>query len=223
MQNNTATFTLWDDSPVDITSEANFIWSIANKLRGSYMPDKYGDVVIPMTIIRRFECALEKTKDKVVETFKKNPAYPAKAMQRISGYQFYNTSQFDLKELCNDSEHIAANKVDENTGATIKAKIEKYEQETGRTVTKFGYGYDFEPQQFSIGIKPMQSLTERKFACKWSAEFSMDYYCGRNFEIVDFKYPKAQDYHTNNSNKNFKAFSEDQIYFEGDTVYMIVY
>ncbi len=101
--------TLWDDNPVDITSEANFIWSIANKLRGSYMPDKYGDVVIPMTIIRRFECALEQTKKKVVETHKENPNYPAKAMQRISGYQFFNTSEFDLKELCNDPDHIAAN------------------------------------------------------------------------------------------------------------------
>ena len=99
----------WDDEPVDITSEANFIWSIANKLRGSYMPDKYGDVVIPMTIIRRFECALERTKDAVVSTFKKNPAYPAKAMQRIAGYQFYNTSEYSLKELCNDPDHIAAN------------------------------------------------------------------------------------------------------------------
>ena len=38
--------TLWDDNPVDITSDANFIWGIANKLRGSYMPDKYGDVII---------------------------------------------------------------------------------------------------------------------------------------------------------------------------------
>ncbi len=99
----------WDDNPVDITSEANFIWGIANKLRGSYMPDKYGDVVIPMTIIRRFECALAATKDKVVAQFKQNPAYPAKAMQRISGYQFYNTSDFTLKELCNDPDHIAAN------------------------------------------------------------------------------------------------------------------
>ena len=56
---------VWDDTPVDVTAEANFIWSIANKLRGSYMPDKYGDVIIPMTIIRRFECALAETKDKV--------------------------------------------------------------------------------------------------------------------------------------------------------------
>lgn len=100
---------LWDDTPVDVTAEANFIWSIANKLRGSYMPDKYGDVIIPMTIIRRFECALEKTKDAVVKQFKSNPNYPAKAMQRISGYQFFNTSEFTLKELCNDPDHVAAN------------------------------------------------------------------------------------------------------------------
>lgn len=100
---------LWDDNPVDITSEANFIWSIANKLRGVYMPDKYGDVIIPMTIIRRLECALESTKQAVVEQFKKNPSYPEKAMYRISGYQFYNTSEFSLKELCNDADHIEAN------------------------------------------------------------------------------------------------------------------
>ena len=55
---NLAIDVMWDDNPVDVTAEANFIWSIANKLRGSYMPDKYGDVIIPMTIIRRFECAL---------------------------------------------------------------------------------------------------------------------------------------------------------------------
>lgn len=100
---------LWDDNPVDVTQEANFIWGIANKLRGSYMPDKYGDVIIPMTIIRRFECALEDTKDKVVEKFKKNPNYPAKALCRISGFQFYNTSEFTLQELCNDAGHVAAN------------------------------------------------------------------------------------------------------------------
>lgn len=100
---------LWDDNPVDITSEANFIWSIANKLRGVYMPDKYGDVIIPMTIIRRLECALETTKQAVVDQFMKNPTYPEKAMYRISGYQFYNTSEFTLKELCNDADHIEAN------------------------------------------------------------------------------------------------------------------
>ena len=100
---------MWDDSPVDVSTEVNFIWSIANKLRGTYQSDKYKDVIIPMVIIRRFECALAPTKQKVVEQFKANPAYPAKAMYRISGYQFYNTSEFDLAELVNDADHLAAN------------------------------------------------------------------------------------------------------------------
>lgn len=100
---------MWDDNPVDITAEANFIWSIANKLRGSYMPDKYGDVIIPMTIIRRFECALEDTKESVVELFENNPSLPVQKLMKESGFQFYNTSRFTLKELCNDADNIAAN------------------------------------------------------------------------------------------------------------------
>ena len=100
---------LWDDNPVDVTAEANFIWSIANKLRGSYMPDKYGDVVIPFTILRRFECTLEPTKKQVVEEFEKDTSIPEKSLKKTSGYQFYNTSRFTLKELCNDPDHIADN------------------------------------------------------------------------------------------------------------------
>lgn len=99
---------MWDDSPVDVTTEVNFIWSIANKLRGPYRSDKYKDVIIPMTIIRRFECALAPTKAAVVEQYKKNPNFPAKAMYRVSGYQFYNTSEFTLAELVNDADHLAA-------------------------------------------------------------------------------------------------------------------
>lgn len=100
---------MWDDTPVDVSTEVNFIWGIANKLRGTYQSDKYKDVIIPMVIIRRFECALEDTKNAVVEQYKKNPAYPAKAMCRISKYQFFNTSEYSLAELVNDPDHLAAN------------------------------------------------------------------------------------------------------------------
>lgn len=100
---------LWDDNPIDVTAEANFIWSIANKLRGTYMPDKYGDVIIPMTILRRFECALEPTKAAVIEAYEKNPAMPALALEKKSGFQFYNTSHYDLKELQNESDKLAEN------------------------------------------------------------------------------------------------------------------
>ncbi len=109
MTDNKILDAMWDDEPIDVTQEANFIWSIANKLRGSYMPDKYGDVIIPMTILRRLECALELTKDKLVKAYKANPNYPAKALYKMSGFQFYNTSEYTLKELCNDSRNIAAN------------------------------------------------------------------------------------------------------------------
>ena len=101
--------TMWDETPINITQEANFIWSIANKLRGSYMPDKYGDVIIPMTIIRRFECALAKTKPAVVAQYKANPSFPPKALCRISEFPFYCTSEYDLAELCNEPDLIAGN------------------------------------------------------------------------------------------------------------------
>ena len=100
---------MWDDTPVDVSAEVNFIWSIANKLRGTYQSDKYKDVIIPMTIIRRFECALEDTKQAILAQYKKNPSFPVKAMYRVSGYQFFNTSEYTLAELINDSEHLAEN------------------------------------------------------------------------------------------------------------------
>jgi len=100
---------MWDDKPLDVSGEVNFIWSIANRLRGPYKSENYKDVIIPMTILRRFECALAPTKAAVVEKFNENPNYPEKAMQRLSGYQFYNTSRYDLTELCNDPDHIVSN------------------------------------------------------------------------------------------------------------------
>ena len=122
---------LWDDNPVDVTAEANFIWGIANKLRGSYMPDKYGDVIIPMTIIRRFECALEDTKEKVIKKHQEKPDFPEKAMCKISGYQFYNTSKFSLKELCNDADHIKENFKAYNSGfsANVQDILKELEME----------------------------------------------------------------------------------------------
>ncbi len=109
MKENLISKEIWEDASVDITNEANFIWGIANKLRGAYMPDKYGDVIIPMTIIRRFECVLEPTKNKVVATYEKDKNYPVRAMYRVSGKQFYNTSYYNLKELCNEPDNLAFN------------------------------------------------------------------------------------------------------------------
>ena len=128
---------MWDDSPIDVSTEVNFIWSIANKLRGTYQSDKYKDVIIPMVIIRRFECALEPTKDKVVAQFKANPNYPAKAMYRISGFQFYNTSEFTLAELINDADHLAAN---------FKAYLQIFSPNVQEIIVSAEKGLDFYKQ-----------------------------------------------------------------------------
>ena len=128
---------MWDDSPVDVSTEVNFIWSIANKLRGTYQSDKYKDVIIPMVIIRRFECALAPTKQKVVDMYNANPNYPAKAMYRISGFQFYNTSEFDLAELVNDADHLAAN---------FKAYLQSFSPNVQEIIVSAEKGLDFYKQ-----------------------------------------------------------------------------
>lgn len=137
MAANTVIDAMWDDSPVDVSTEVNFIWSIANKLRGTYQSDKYKDVIIPMTIIRRFECALAPTKDKVVAQFKANPSFPAKAMYRVSGFQFYNTSEYTLEELCNDSDHLAAN---------FKSYIQGFSTNVQEIILSAEKGLDFSKQ-----------------------------------------------------------------------------
>jgi len=137
MAEKTVIDAMWDDSPIDVSTEVNFIWSIANKLRGTYQSDKYKDVIIPMTIIRRFECALEPTKKKVVDQYKANPSFPAKAMYRISGFQFYNTSEYDLAELVNDADHLAAN---------FKSYIQGFSPNVQEIILSAEKGLDFNKQ-----------------------------------------------------------------------------
>lgn len=128
---------MWDDAPVSVANEVSFIWSIANKLRGPYGSDKYKDVIIPMTIIRRFECALAPTKDKVVTQYEKMPSYPYKAMCQIAGFSFYNTSRFTLERLLDDPDNIAAN---------FKAYIEGFSPNVNDLLMSVEKGLDFAKQ-----------------------------------------------------------------------------
>ncbi|GHV73591.1 hypothetical protein AGMMS49940_08930 [Spirochaetia bacterium] len=100
---------MYDDTSINVSAEIAHIWSIANTLRGPYKSDKYKDVIIPMIIIRRLECALADTKSAVVAAFEKNPNTPVAVLKKKSGYSFYNTSRYTLAELLHDSKNIAAN------------------------------------------------------------------------------------------------------------------
>ncbi|MDB9475658.1 type I restriction-modification system subunit M N-terminal domain-containing protein [Dolichospermum circinale] len=87
-------------------SIVNFIWNIADDvLRDVYVRGKYRDVILPMTVLRRLDCLLEPSKDKVLEYYQKLEAGNfgqnaiAQQLPRISGYVFYNTSEFTFKTL----------------------------------------------------------------------------------------------------------------------------
>lgn len=119
----------------------------------------------------------------------------------------------------NITEHIAANRVDENTGKTISYLMKKYEEETGKTITKFSFTYDRHPQQYAVGIKPMQSLTERKFACSWCIKEALNYYCNKNLKSIAMPMDIKEKF----KNEDYKEFTEEQLIFDEDTLYMIIY
>lgn len=54
-----------------IDQKADLIWAIADKLTGVYKPHEYGDVILPLTVIRRFDCILSDTKDAVLQNMRK--------------------------------------------------------------------------------------------------------------------------------------------------------
>jgi type I restriction enzyme M protein len=53
----------------NFNDKVSFIWSVADLLRGPYKPAQYGDVMLPLVVLRRLDCVLEPTKPKVLERF----------------------------------------------------------------------------------------------------------------------------------------------------------
>ena len=96
---------------VNINEKANLIWSIADKLTGVYKPHEYGEVILPLTVIRRFDCILAYTKDAVLEKFKSVAKLPMRdvLLRQSSGYSFYNTSKYTFERLLDDPDNIEAN------------------------------------------------------------------------------------------------------------------
>jgi type I restriction enzyme M protein len=93
---------------------ANHAWSVADLLRGDYKQSDYGKVILPFTVLRRLECVLEPTRDKVAEVaerFKDNQGInPKDFLERAAGGKsFYNTSAFTLKKIAADPQNAAKN------------------------------------------------------------------------------------------------------------------
>ena len=98
---------------VNVQEKANLIWAIADKLVGTYKPHEYGNVILPMCVIKRFSDTLFGTKDKVIETNKNLDSRGILVkdgfLRAASGYDFYNVSPFTFEGLLSDAENIADN------------------------------------------------------------------------------------------------------------------
>lgn len=97
---------------INIQEKSNLIWNNAEILRGLYKPHEYGEVILPMTVIKRFHDTLLPTLDSVHETYQEYKTFEVVEpflLDATGGYSFYNTSKFTFTSLLSDPEHIEEN------------------------------------------------------------------------------------------------------------------
>lgn len=120
-----------------IKQQGDVIWNIANLIRGPYRPPQYRRVMIPLTVLRRLDCVLERDKSKVVAHYKKLKAEGKdadtieKVLKHKFNLSFYNTSEFTFQKLLGDPDKLAANLRNYMAGFSAHARkiIEKFKFE----------------------------------------------------------------------------------------------
>ncbi len=113
-----------------INEKAALIWAIADKLTGVYKPHEYGEVILPLTVIRRFDCILADTKEAVIEKYDEVKTLPMRdvLLRKVSGYEFYNTSKYTFEKLLDEPDNIEENFHDYLNGFSenVRDIIEKF-------------------------------------------------------------------------------------------------
>lgn len=102
---------IMNQTKININEKASMIWNIADILSGLYKPHEYGNVILPMTVIKRFHDCLLPTRDKVLEVYENVKHFEVKDgfLINASGYQFYNISQYTFESLLSDPSNIEDN------------------------------------------------------------------------------------------------------------------
>lgn len=102
---------IMNQTTININEKATMVWNIADILRGIYKPHEYGNVILPMTVIKRFHDCLLPTREKVLEVYENVKHFEVKDgfLTNASGYQFYNISQFTFESLLADPVNIEDN------------------------------------------------------------------------------------------------------------------
>lgn len=94
-------------------NHVNFIWNIAESLRGPFKPSEYGSVVLPFTVLRRLDAVLADTKEQVLEVARETEQLPDRLrhikLADAAGRDFYNTSPFTMAKLAADPQDLRQN------------------------------------------------------------------------------------------------------------------
>src|SRR5699024_10969891 len=98
---------------INVQQQANLIWNVADILRGLYKPHEYRKVIIPMTVIKRLHDTIMKTREDVIkvteQTKDMNDTMRNRMLEKVSGYAFYNTSNYTFDTLLADPSNIESN------------------------------------------------------------------------------------------------------------------
>ncbi len=119
----------------NVKESANFIWAIADILRGDYKQSDYGKVILPLTVLRRLDCVLETSKESVLKKFEQLKTTKIENLDPIlnktAGFNFHNRSNFDFNKLIADPNNIASNLRNYINGFSEDAReiIEQFEFE----------------------------------------------------------------------------------------------
>ena len=134
---------------------ANFIWRICNLLRGPYKRNEYRKVILPLTVLRRFDCLLAPTKARVLARHPKIKAKPETVvrslLEKITGRPFYNLSKLDLPRLLDDPNQLAPN---------FNAYINGYSKNVREVMERFA----FDQQIARMAEKNLLYEVVKKFA-----------------------------------------------------------
>jgi type I restriction enzyme M protein len=119
--------------PKGFQDKVSLIWSVADILRGDFKPHEYGQTILPFVVLRRLECALEKTKDKVIT---KSKSLEGKIndletiLNKESGHNFYNTSPLSLTKILQDPDKVASN---------LNSYIRAFSPSASEVLDKYGF------------------------------------------------------------------------------------
>lgn len=139
----------------NVNAQISAVFSAANKLRGTYTADKYRDVIIPMIILRRVECALDPTRDAVVKLFEDKPDTPDAVARKTSGLPFYNRSRWTLEKVI----------VEPKVAAALTAYIDSFSPNIKQI---------FADLEFDKEITKMQKGQKLTSICRQFSELDLD-------------------------------------------------